>query len=254
MTANVSQTTAINWDELSRLGGLRAVIDPNDQMGMKNLLINEVHWRAVRRHLKGSQNVLDFGCGSGRFAGRIAAMGIRYTGIDSSVGMVGAAQAGHPELKDAFKHFDGTKIPFADASFDTVVVARVFIHVLKTPEFEGILAEIRRVLVPGGRLILLEEATLSGRKSGQARWILREEDFASAIEKYFDVQAVQKVRSSEFSKLSRRLTEYGDLPYKAFRLILTPLTFLESRRVAGFNNSYFAKVTYYDFLMQAKRR
>jgi ubiquinone/menaquinone biosynthesis C-methylase UbiE len=250
----VSQQNAVDWEGLSQLGGLRAVIDPNDQMGMKNLLINEVHWQAIRRHLKGSRNVLDFGCGTGRFAGCMTAMGIGYTGIDASKGMIEAAQAWHPSVKEAFRHFDGTKIPFADASFDTVVVARVLIHVLKTPEFEQILNEIRRVLVPGGRLILLEEATLSGRKSGQARWILTEADFTSAIAKYFDISAVEKVRSSEFSKLSRRLTEYGDLPLKLFRLIVTPLTVFESQRVAGFDNSYFAKVTYYDFLIHAKRR
>ncbi len=245
---------SVNWEELSRLGKLRAVIDPNDKMGLKNMLIDRVHWNSLRRHLKGSANLLDFGCGSGRFARRIHAKGIHYIGIDNSNGMIRAARDWNSNAPVTFQHFDGHKIPFSDATFDTVIVGRVFIHLLKTPQFPQILDEIRRVLKPKGRLILLEEASLSNRKSGQAKWSLTEEDFTSKLSEHFTIESVEKVRSSEFSKLSRRLTEYGELPYIWFRLILGPLSWFESYRVAKFTNAYFAQVTYYDFLIHAVRK
>jgi ubiquinone/menaquinone biosynthesis C-methylase UbiE len=244
----------INWEDLSRLGKLRAVIDPNDKMGLKNMLIDRVHWNSLRRHLKGSRNILDFGCGTGRFARRIHGMGMDYIGIDNSNGMIRAARDWNGGTQVTFQHFDGSKIPFSDASFDTVIVARVFIHLLKTAQFNTLLTEIRRVLKPKGRLILLEEASLSGRKSGQAKWSLTEEDFRSALSSHFTVAGIEKVRSSEFSKLSRRLTEYGELPYVWFRLILRPLSLFESYRVSKLKNDYFAKVTYYDVLIDAVAR
>src|SRR6185295_4586787 len=87
-----------------------------------------------------------------------------------------------------FQHFDGVRIPFPDASCDTVVISRVLIHILKTTEWPTIFGEIRRVLIPGGHLIVLEEASLSGRKSGQARWVLTEDDFTTEISKHFDIK------------------------------------------------------------------
>lgn len=245
-------TTSIDWDHLSALGKLRAVIDPNDGMGFKNMLIDRVHWLALRRQIRGSKNVLDFGCGTGRFAKRLKAMNMRYEGIDNSKGMIDAAKKWNVGDEESFRHFDGTKIPFADGSFDAVISSRVFIHLLKLNQGKALLDEIARVLVPGGRFILLEEASLSQRKSGQAPWTLTEEDFISMLSKRFDVKEVHKVRSSEFSMFSRRITEIpGYMPYFLFRALLAPLARFELFRVLRHTNDYFKKVTYFDFLIAA---
>ena len=61
---------------------------------------------------------------------------------------------------------DAQRMPFADASFDTVVSGLVFCSV---PNAEQGLAEIRRVLRPGGRLLMLEHVHASGRLG---RWLL----------------------------------------------------------------------------------
>jgi ubiquinone/menaquinone biosynthesis C-methylase UbiE len=56
------------------------------------------------------------------------------------------------------------KLPFADASFDTVVATFVFCSVADPP---AALAEVRRVLRPAGRLVLIEHVRGEGRV---ARW------------------------------------------------------------------------------------
>ena len=61
---------------------------------------------------------------------------------------------------------DAQRIPFTDASFDTVVSGLVFCSV---PDAERGLAEVRRVLRPGGRLLMLEHVHASGRFG---RWLL----------------------------------------------------------------------------------
>lgn len=246
--------SAVNWDDLSKVGRLRAVIDPNDGMGFKNMLIDRVHWLAIARQIAGSKNLLDFGCGTGRFAKRIKAMGIRYTGVDSSQGMIKAAKEWNADDANSFLHLEGTKLPFADTSFDTVICARVFLHLLRTPEGDALISEIARILTPGGRFILLEEASLSNRKSGQAPCPLTEEDFTAALGKKFDIKTTHKVRSSEFSKFSRKITEYPVMPYWIFRTILGPLSRFELGRAMGYGDDYYRKVTYFDFLIHARIR
>lgn len=245
---------AVNWNDLSRFGKLRAVIDPNDGMGFKNMLIDRVHWLAIRRQLNGAENLLDIGCGTGRFARRIQNMGIRYTGVDTSGGMIRAAQEWNAGDEKSFSHIDGTKLPFADGTFDAVLVSRVIMHVLKDAQCWPLLKEIKRVLIPGGRLVLLEEASLSGKKSGQAPCSLTEKDYLDALAPDFHVNVIRKVRSSEFSKLGRRWTEWKDLSYPVFRLILPVLAWFEEKRARNFQDSYYTKVTYYEFLIGAKRK
>lgn len=247
-------TSTINWEDLSKLGKLRAVIDPNDGMGFKNMLIDRVHWLAIQKQIGGAQNLLDFGCGSGRFAKRIKAMGIQYTGIDTSKGMIKAAQDWNEGDESSFVLLNGPRLPFADSSFDTVICARVFLHLLKTSEGENLINEIARVLSPNGRFVLLEEASLSQRKSGQAPCSLTEGDFISALSMKFEVKTTHKVRSSEFSKFSRKITEYPVMPYWLFRILLAPLSSYELGRAMSYGNDYYKKVTYFDFLIHARLR
>jgi SAM-dependent methyltransferase len=55
----------------------------------------------------------------------------------------------------SFVHFDGTRIPFPDANFDVVFLACVLHHIPHS-EHRGILADARRVLRPGGTLVVFE--------------------------------------------------------------------------------------------------
>ncbi|WP_055586500.1 class I SAM-dependent methyltransferase [Streptacidiphilus griseoplanus] len=93
--------------------------------------------------------VLDVGCGPGRVAAAALARGARVTAVDASPEMVRLAAAAHPAL-DAQKGVL-PDLPFPDGSFDAVTGNFVVNH-LGDPA-AGI-AELLRVLRPGGRLAL----------------------------------------------------------------------------------------------------
>ena len=59
-----------------------------------------------------------------------------------------------------FAHFDGRTIPYADGTFDVALASCVFHHI-PHDEHVALLAEIRRVLAPGGRLFVFEHNPLN---------------------------------------------------------------------------------------------
>ncbi len=101
---------------------------------------------------------LDFGCGIGRTFGalREALPQVRYTGIDPSAESIREAEKRHREIADARFHvYDGARLPFADGSFDMVFAAAVFHHIPPERRAQA-LAEISRVLTPGGWFVVFE--------------------------------------------------------------------------------------------------
>jgi arsenite methyltransferase len=109
--------------------------------------------------LRPGEHVIDIGTGPGLLAAEIAAAvgpdGL-VCGIDVSESMLALAEAraGQPggariELRQA----GANRLPFAEAAFDAAVSTQVFEYVEDVP---GALAEIHRVLRPGGRVLLLD--------------------------------------------------------------------------------------------------
>ena len=96
---------------------------------------------------------LDVGTGPGQLAFYLAQAGFAVTGIDLSPGMIEQARQKAEEqgLGINFQVGDGEKLPFADDSFD-LVVSRNLIWTLPDPE--AAVKEWRRVLKPGGRIII----------------------------------------------------------------------------------------------------
>ena len=86
--------------------------------------------------------MLDVGCGTQPYRSLFKVE--RYVGLELDT------SAAHARgIADAF--YDGQRFPFADAHFDTVLCNQVLEHVFNPDEF---VAELRRVLAPGGRLLL----------------------------------------------------------------------------------------------------
>lgn len=97
-------------------------------------------------------NVLDVGCGTRAVIELLCGKhpGAHYTGLDLTPDMVAVAQA--KKLTGCtFVGGDAEDLPFAEAGFDAVLCSNSFHHY---PNPERFLAGARRVLRPGGRLIL----------------------------------------------------------------------------------------------------
>ena len=115
--------------------------------------------------LAGAGAVLDVGCGEGQVA-RLAAAGgaTRVVGVDPTWNQVVVARqrGGGP----TYARSGADALPFPDATFDAVVACLVFEHIR---DVDGAIAEVARVLTPGGRfLFFLNHPLLQTPNSG---WI-----------------------------------------------------------------------------------
>lgn len=108
-------------------------------------LIRSRLWSQISIHAPGiTGKVLDFGCGSKPYEGL-------FVNCDSYLG-VDIRHSGHNHNDSKVDVFwDGKTLPFDDNSFDACVSFEVFEHVF---EPEIVLAELRRVLKPGGALVI----------------------------------------------------------------------------------------------------
>lgn len=95
---------------------------------------------------------LDVGCGTGALAARLSARGYRMTGLDPSAGMLAVMRRRAPEV--AAVNASGTAIPFDSNSFDLVLTVAALHHVADAGDVAATLAEMVRVLRPGGRLLV----------------------------------------------------------------------------------------------------
>ena len=105
--------------------------------------------RAIRSRLRPDMEVLELACGSGQLSSPLADSVRLWEATDFSESMIAAARkrAASPRLR--FSVQDATALPYPTASFDAVVISNA-LHIMPHPE--RALAEIARVLRPGGLL------------------------------------------------------------------------------------------------------
>ena len=90
--------------------------------------------------------MLDVPCGTGRWISTLTGRGFRYTGADVSLAMAREARAltGPPQVRGVLVA-DLAHLPFADASFDAVIVWRLLHHVPDCETRQVLLGEAARV-------------------------------------------------------------------------------------------------------------
>lgn len=110
--------------------------------------------RFLYPELLAGKDVLEVGCGMGTHAALLARAGARLTAIDLTERAVQSTRRRFElfGLSGQIERADAEKLPFPDASFDFVWSWGVIHH---SSRFEDCLAQIARVLRPGGRLMLM---------------------------------------------------------------------------------------------------
>ena len=162
MTADVSQRNAEFWDELCgthmarRLGIRDASPGELARFDAAYLALYPYLLGYFPREWAEGRQVLEVGLGYGTLSEALARMGADYHGLDIAAGPVAMVRhrlAGLPGARpEQVQQGSVLALPFPDASFDLIASIGCLHH---TGDMFGAVQEVRRVLRPGGRLVLM---------------------------------------------------------------------------------------------------
>lgn len=169
------------------------VLEDSYQQSLGKYTIYAMHAASYRfvEPLCAGKKVLDLGCGSGYGTHRISGVAEVAHGMDVASDAIAYAKALYESENLHFLQVEaGSPLPFVDASFDVILSFQVIEHV---NDDDAYLREARRLLKPGGTLVVItpdrKNRLLPGQKPWN-RWHLREyamADLANLIGKHFRV-------------------------------------------------------------------
>jgi len=107
----------------------------------------------LAEHVRGPV-ALDFGCGAGRSTRFLSDLGFETTGIDVSPAMLDLARAADPSGRYLLVD-DGDYRPLEPQRFDLIFSAFAFDNIPGVEHRAALLSALRRLLHPGGRIVLL---------------------------------------------------------------------------------------------------
>lgn len=104
------------------------------------------------------ESLLDFGCGSGRFTTLLASMAGEYKGVDISISGLQLGADVSPLPDNAERIWLGMdRLPFAPSRFDAAAAITVLQHIPERDWDQHWAPEIRRVLRPGAKLLVIDD-------------------------------------------------------------------------------------------------
>lgn len=115
---------------------------------------NHLLWRAAMVRAiapQAGERILDVAAGTGTSSAALARSGAEVIALDFSAGMVAEGRKKHKKIE--FVEGDAEKLPFPDNQFDAVAIS---FGLRNVNEPKQALAEMFRVLKPGGRLVVCE--------------------------------------------------------------------------------------------------
>ena len=202
--------------------------DPHRRLASLWSLIDRQHNELIARHLAGKR-VLDVGCGYGSLVEHLRLSGYNAQGIDFDPVSVEAAHQLFPQAPVSLEDAE-TLERYPAGSFDSIVLKDALHHLVCEGNFRASSQVFRRLLVPGGRLVVLDPNPM---------WILKA---ARLLAAHRDVEvspkrAATELRENGFAIRGMEFYEILGLPlsggYVGVRLVPN-LAFLNSS-VAGLN-------------------
>jgi GT2 family glycosyltransferase/SAM-dependent methyltransferase len=123
--------------------------DPGEQGG--RIAYEHLHRYALCREYVAGKRVLDLACGTGYGTAILGSTGAEVTGVDISADAIKIARRRNTGDNVKFLIADCFDLPFESRRFDVVVANEMIEHVA---DHDGLLQEARRVLAPGGLLLV----------------------------------------------------------------------------------------------------
>jgi ubiquinone/menaquinone biosynthesis C-methylase UbiE len=175
----------------------------------KQIALFEKIWFGGGREWLGERargRVLEVAIGTGRNLPHYPA-GAAVTGIELSPAMLAIARQRATGLgRDVNLHEgDAEHLPYGDASFDTVVCA---LSLCTIPSPAAAISEIKRVLVPGGRLLLLDHIASTWPPIYAAQWLLEQITIRAAGE-HFTRRQLPLVQAAGFQVAEAKRLKAG---------------------------------------------
>jgi len=184
------------WEQRARQYGARSVLNIRhtaEEMAAVTEWQKGILFPHLQRQLSGGEQLLlDFGCGPGRFTPALAEMvGCRAVGVDPIQSLLDLAPA-HPDVE--YRRIDDGRIPLEDSAADIAWICLVLGTITDDDALRASVAEIGRVLRPGGLVFLVEN---TAEKQSIPRFSFRSVDayrslFPGArlehVDDYYDVE------------------------------------------------------------------
>jgi ubiquinone/menaquinone biosynthesis C-methylase UbiE len=175
----------------------------------KQIALFERIWFGGGREWLGARaqgRVLEVGIGTGRNLPHYPA-DVAVTGIELSPAMLAIAErraAGLGRAADLHTG-DAQALPFPDQAFDTVVCA---LSLCTIPDPAAAIGQMRRVLVPGGRLLLIDHIASTWPPIRAAQWLLERMTIRAAGE-HFTRRQLPLVRAAGFEVVEAERLKAG---------------------------------------------
>jgi SAM-dependent methyltransferase len=126
--------------------------------------LGQIEWR-------GGERVVDVGCGRGQYLARLASDGQvgGLVGLDLSTGMLASVRRRWPDgvAAPALVNADAERLPLRDGAADVALAMHMLYHV---PDIPRAIAELRRVVRPGGTLLVSANAAGGLAELHRLRW------------------------------------------------------------------------------------
>ena len=154
-------------------------------------------WDRFRQPLPEGAKIADIGCGAGRDTGYFLQHGYLAIGLDYSRGMLLEAMRRAPA---PYQQGDMRALPYAAGVFDAAWVCASFLHIPRE-EAPGVMAELYRILKPGGSLFL-------GVKEGQGEgWDFRK---GKRFFTYYQEEEIRKLLTSAGFEITQLSIDSGE--------------------------------------------
>lgn len=123
-----------------------------------DIRVRRDEWNWLNEHLPaGNIDLLDIGCGNGALLHALSDRLNTGHGVDESAAILEKARIRNiDDKKLSFTQINGPKLPFSSGSFDVVVSLMSFRYL----DWDPLLAEIKRVVRPGGKLLIIDMVTV----------------------------------------------------------------------------------------------